>query len=43
MAYDEDLTESVVNQLEIKKFPTLIVLKHNFETGKLEIFPYQSH
>ena len=43
MAYVEDLTESVINQLNLKKFPTLIVLKHNFETGKLEIFPYHSH
>ncbi len=43
MAFVEDLTESVINQLEIKKFPTLIVLKHNFETGKLEILPYKSH
>ena len=29
------LVFAVVNQLEVKKFPTLLVLKHNFETGKL--------
>ena len=43
MAYVEDLTESVVNMLEIKNFPSLMVLKHNFETSKLEIFHYDSH
>ena len=43
MAYVEDLTESVVNMLEIKRFPSLMVLKHNFETSKLEIFHYDSH
>ena len=42
MAFFEDLTESVINQVEIKKFTMLIVLKNNFETGKLEIFPYKS-
>jgi len=30
MGYVDDLTESVVNMLEIKKFPSLMVLKHNF-------------
>lgn len=42
MGYVEDLTESVVNMLEIKSFPSLMVLKHNFETSKLEIFHYDS-
>ena len=30
MGYVDDLTESVVNMLEIKKSPSLMVLKHNF-------------
>jgi hypothetical protein len=42
MAYVEDLTESVVNRLEISKYPSLMVLKHNFKTEKLEIFSYES-
>lgn len=30
MAFVEDLTESIVNQLQLRKFPALLVLKHNF-------------
>jgi hypothetical protein len=43
MGYLEDLTESVTNQLEINKFPSLLVLKHNYDTNKLEIFTYEGN
>lgn len=43
MAWVEDLTESIINSLEVIKFPSLFVLKNNFENNKLEIFPYPSH
>lgn len=43
MGYLEDLTESVTNQLEINKFPSLLVLKHNYENNKLEIFNYEGN
>ena len=43
MAWVEDLTESIINSLEVTKFPSLLVLKHNFENNKLEIFAYPSH
>ena len=42
LGYLSDLTESVVEHLNITSFPALIVLKYNFEENIHEMYRYPS-
>ncbi len=35
-----DLTETVINELNITSYPALLVLKYNFAKGLHEVYPF---
>lgn len=41
MGFVSDLSENVVDNVQISSFPALIVLKYNFEKKVLDAFPYE--
>ena len=40
MGFVSDLSENVIQKVEVSSFPTLMVLKYNFEKKVLDAFPY---
>jgi hypothetical protein len=41
LAFVSDLTESIVNKMNITSFPKLLVVKYNYEENTYDIFQYK--